>query len=197
VKPKYFKYNFYQLCFRAGVEAGESERQMVTCNPEEASVYYDATPQVNNNPPENDSSGSHPIPGDAKSSTNEKQNGTAFIPNGDVVGISNHGDVEESPENGAKSTVTAEEPISPIESPNMALSPTHTSMALGGCTPGLRRRREASDKYATSIAELGLRFQRRRRHFAGSSASGSSEKESGGESRECTPLIDTANSFQP
>jgi hypothetical protein len=54
----------------------------------------------------------------------------------------------------------------------VSLSPLHSSLALGGCTPGLRRRREGGGegKYATSIAELGLRFQRRRRHFAGSSS---------------------------
>jgi len=189
--------------FRNGGDAGESERQMVTCNPEEASVYYDAAPQVpSNNPPENDSSLSHPI-GDGNNQQLAKSIQPAvftaafmgekpdLIPNGDIVRISNRGDAPEEKQEESKPTE------SPVDSPNMALSPTHTSLALGGCTPGLRRRREASEKYATSIAELGLRFQRRRRHFAGScSASGSSERESVGESRECTPLIDTANTFQ-
>jgi hypothetical protein len=72
----------------------------------------------------------------------------------------------------------------------------HTSLALGGCTPGLRRRREASDKYATSISELGLRFQRRRRHFAGNFNSSSNDSDSGsgsGKGRDCAPLLDNVS----
>lgn len=136
---------------------------MTSNNPEDASIYFDAT-----------------IGG----------------------GVAEDGVTADVPLNGAMSVpfnrATGEVQGMDSSSSPVALSPVHTSLALGGCTPGLRRRREAGEKYATSISELGLRFQRRRRHFAGTaSASNSHEEDSsnllnGGVVRDkCAPLLDT------
>ena len=64
---------------------------------------------------------------------------------------------------------------------------TDDSNQFGGCTPGLRRRRQGTEKYATDTAQLGLRFQRRRRHNAG--PYGDSEAGANG----CTPLLDATS----
>ncbi|XP_021963759.1 tau-tubulin kinase homolog Asator isoform X2 [Folsomia candida] len=136
-------------------------------NPEDASVYFDAT--VGAGPEE---LSTQPPPPTLHDHEHDVINGNMQIPlNKNAFEIELGGDAP------------------------VALSPAHTSLALGGCTPGLRRRREASEKYATSIAELGLRFQRRRRHFAGSSGT-SNESDSGGSlgggGIRCAPLLDEA-----
>jgi len=149
--PYNISWNKSNVFFRNRNGSGESERQVISCNPDDASVYYDATvaiPQVAN-ALENDSSGSHPI-GDNPG--NKKHTG---LVNGNVM-IMAQADGTENVETVGN---IKEEPISPVESPNLVLSPVHTSLALGGCTPGLRRRREASDKYATSIAEVSLKTE--------------------------------------
>jgi len=130
-----------------------------SANPED-SVYFDATAGLHQGN-ENDSSGSHPIGDVNRNEIISAQGDTGMMVEGKFIVESNH------------------------SSGPIALNPTNTGLALGGCTPGLRRRRQASEKYATDPSQLGLRFQRRRRHHAGNF-----ETE---EEKICAPLADSEN----
>jgi hypothetical protein len=134
----------------------------LTCNPEDMSVYFDATAAI---PPtnvlDNDSSGSHPL-----------------VDGPQVAGL--------SPDNGAtgvseRTATLAENKLSAERDHSMeGDSGSHNDF-----TPGLRRRRQG-DKYATDTAQLGLRFQRRRRHNAGP------YDDTDGGANGCAPLEDVS-----
>jgi hypothetical protein len=108
-------------------------------------MYLDATaaiPQVNLEN-DNDSSGSHPL--DTQQVPNPMTSGPSSSPLGGMMNGGTRGD----------------------EGEKVTLHSNQMNTTFGGCTPGLRRRREGADKYATDTTQLGLRFQRRRRHMAG------------------------------
>ena len=116
-------------------------------------MYLDATaaiPHVNLEN-DNDSSGSHPL------DTQVVPVSTPQLPQ--HVGNLTNGDAHEN-----EKEVEAEKNYGSANNPSFN---NEINTTFGGCTPGLRRRRQGTDKYATDTNQLGLRFQRRRRHMAG------------------------------
>jgi len=122
-------------------------------------MYLDATaaiPHVNLEN-DNDSSGSHPL--ENQQAPQQAVLVEKVLTNGDA-----HSLEQENVARGESGTAAGNNLSNDINS------------TFGGCTPGLRRRRQGADKYATDTIQLGLKFQRRRRHMAGNH-DGSTEDE--------------------
>lgn len=141
-------------------------------------MYYDATAApVERNALDADSSGSHPLVEAQLLQQQMKGN----VVSGNMT-ITTQGDGSYGAKIGASQHVTGEAMSPESSTPNMALTPQNSGLALGGCTPGLRRRRQGAEKYVTDLSQLGLRFQRRRRHNAGNFEINDS-------GQPCTPLM--------
>lgn len=147
-------------------------------------MYYDATTALpqEKNALDADSSGSHPL---VDAQLLQQMKGSVVSGNMTIMA---QGDGSLAAKIGGSQYINSlggasciPEPTSPDSTPNLALTPTNSGLALGGCTPGLRRRRQGAEKYVTDLSQLGLRFQRRRRHNAGNFE--------GEQNQTCTPLM--------
>ena len=150
-------------------------------NPEDASMYFDATAAIplQTNVLDNDSSSSHPL---GETPQMPGLGPDVLNGGGGVLARSVTAPQLTSEPNRLNVDPSADEDSSTNLSQNNNNNNSSNQSTIG-CTPGLRRRRQA-EKYATDSTQLGLRFQRRRRHNAGSCPD---EDESGATG--CAPLI--------